>query len=109
MRAIIPVVMAILLLGAVDSRAAQILQIGHLELLGAYSQIKKGNSDVGEDLKAFWAPVIKLSDTYSIIPLIDIHLERVAQFLPQEEGNRFNNTYFTNNFSLASRKEFLPG
>lgn len=109
MRKVILILIVCLLIGASDVSAAELMQVGHLELLGAYSDIKNGDHDTGQEFSAFWAPAIKFSDTYAVIPLVDIQLNRIAQYLPQEEGNRFFNTYFTTNLSVASRKEFWPG
>lgn len=109
MRKIILILIVCFFIGASDVSAAQLMQVGHLELLGVYSDIKNGDHDTGEEFAGFWAPAIKMSDTLAIIPLLDVHLNRVAQYLPQEEGNLFFNTYFTANLSVAARKEFLPG
>ncbi len=103
--------LALLILASLSrvAHGATMLNVGHVELLGAYSEVKDGNTDVGQDLTGFWAPIIKISDTYCVIPLIDVHLNRVAQFLPEDQGNRFNNTYLTTNTNIAFRKEFKPG
>ncbi len=89
--------------------AAQLVSMGHLEVLGAYSEIIKGDNNTGTELSGFFSPVIKFNDTLFLIPLYSADLQRVEQYLPEEGGNILYNTYFVNNFNLALRKEFTPG
>jgi len=91
------------------ARGGELIQLGHVELYTAYSEIKGGDTDLGTDLSGYYAPTLKFDDTLFLIPLYSASFNRVEQFLPQEEGNVFYNTYMVHNFNLALRKEFKPG
>ena len=94
---------------APEARAAELIQLGHVELLRAYSEIKKGDDDLGVDLSGYYSPTVKFNDTLYLIPLYSAQFYRVEQYMPQEEGNVFFDTYLTHNINLALRKEFSPG
>jgi len=96
-------------LGAPAANGAELVQLGHVELYTAYSEIKGGEDDLGTDLSGYYSPSIKFDDTLFLIPLYSIQFHRVEQFLPQEEGNVFYNTYMVHDLNLALRKEFKPG
>jgi len=89
--------------------AAELIQLGHVDLYAAYSETKGGEDDFGFDLSGYYSPTIKFDDTLFLIPLYSTEFNRVEQFLPQEEGNVFYNTYMVHNIHLALRKEFKPG
>ena len=88
--------------------AAELISLGHVEVLEAYSDIKKGHPLLGQDLSGYYSPTVKFSDKLYLIPLYSVQFQRIRQYLPTEEGNKLYNTYFTNNFNLAMRYEFLP-
>ncbi len=91
------------------ARGAELVQLGHVELYTAYSEIKGGADDLGTDLSGYYSPAIKFDDTLFLIPLYSVHFNRVEQFMPEEEGNVFYNTYMVHDLNLALRKEFKPG
>jgi hypothetical protein len=102
-------ILASFFLGASSARAAELLPLGHAELLRSYSEIRKGSNNSGFDLSGYYSPIIKFNDTLFLIPLYSVKFQEVAQYLPQEEGNVFFNTYLVHNFDLCLRKEFKPG
>jgi hypothetical protein len=89
--------------------AVEVVSLGYLEATGTYTNINESDDDYGSDVTAFYSPVLKFSDTFFIIPLLDVHFNSYPQYLPQDEGNSFYNTYFVTNIHLAMRKEFKPG
>ncbi|MGE5280492.1 MAG: hypothetical protein ACM3L6_07110 [Deltaproteobacteria bacterium] len=90
------------------AHAAELITLGHADLLGAYSEIVNGDHDLGFDLSGYFSPTVKFNDTLFLIPLYSVQFNRVEQYLPEEEGNVFYNTYLVENFNLALRKEFRP-
>ena len=98
-----------LILSVRSASAAEFMPLGHAELLQAYSEIVKGDHNLGFDLSGYYSPIVKFDDTLYLIPLYSSQFEEIAQYLPQEEGNVFFNTYMVQNFDLALRKEFKPG
>jgi hypothetical protein len=102
--------LAALLAGPVpQALSAELIQMGHLEALGTYTEIKNGERDRGVDASGFYSPIVALNPTLVLIPLYDFHYNAYPQYLPQDEGNAFYNTYLVNNLHVALRKEFQPG
>jgi hypothetical protein len=89
--------------------AAEVINIGHLESLATYTEIKNGAHDKGVDASGFYSPVVKFNPTLVLIPLYDSHYSAYPQYLPQDQGNSYYNTYWVNNLHVALRKEFTPG
>ena len=85
------------------------IPIGYLEILCSYSDIDKGRSLWGYDVWGYFSPIIKLSDTLTLIPLYNGEFQRMRQYVSQEEGGRFYQTSQIHNISLCLRKEFKPG
>jgi hypothetical protein len=92
-----------------NASSVEFLPLGHADLLRAYSEIKDGKHNLGFDLSGYYSPIVKFDDTLFLIPLYSVQFEKIAQYLPQEEGNVFFTTYVVHNFDLSLRKEFKPG
>jgi hypothetical protein len=92
-----------------QAAAVELINMGHLDVSGTYSEIKDGSHDRGVDAAGFYSPVLKVNNTFCLIPLFDFRYSAYPQYLPQDEGRSFYNTYLVNNFHLAARKEFNPG
>ena len=64
------------------------IPIGHLEILCSYSDIDKGRSLWGYDVWGYFSPIIKLSDTLTLIPLYNGEFQRMRQYVSQEEADK---------------------
>jgi len=91
------------------AEAVELIQVGQVQALGTFTDIHESDHDYGTDASAYYSPIMKFSDTFCVIPLVDVHFTSYPQYLPQDEGNSFYNTYLVGNFHLAARKEFSPG
>lgn len=89
--------------------AVDVVSLGYLEATGTYTDIFDSDDDYGSDISAFYSPVLKFSETLYLIPLLDVHFNSYPQYLPQDEGSSYYNTYFVTNIHLGLRKEFKPG
>jgi len=100
---------ALVIMVPIEAGAVELIQLGQVEALGTYTSIKDSEDDYGADTSAFYSPVLKFNDTFCLIPLVDVHFNSYPQYLPQEEGNSFYNTYLVTNLHIAARKEYKPG
>jgi len=89
--------------------AAEFQPFGHLELLQAYSGVKRGNSVLGYDINGYYCPTVKFNNSLYLIPVYSVQYEKIRQYLPEEQGYHLANIYLVHNLSVALRKEFRPG
>jgi len=99
--AILTVLTAIAQLSNAEQK--KITPIGNFQMLGGYSDSDKSDGLWGYNFSGSYAPAVKLNDTQHLIPLYSGIVERMRQYITQEEGGRFYNDWQLHNASVALR------
>ncbi|RKY28068.1 MAG: hypothetical protein DRP61_02720 [Candidatus Omnitrophota bacterium] len=88
------------------SQNFKFINTGHIEVLGTYSDIKKGEALWGYNIFGYICPSLKIDPTLYLIPLYTLEYKRLRQFISEEEGIVQYTNYLTHNLTLGLRKEF---
>ena len=87
----------------------KLITMGHLEVLGSYSDIREGENLWGYNIFGYLSPSLRINPTLYVIPLYTLEYKRLRQFISEEEGLIQYSNYMTHNLTLALRKEFKKG